>query len=409
MTELTASVPRRAKTPLWRNLWARAFLGIASGVRTGVLTVTTPDGATTRVGGIVPGPTATITFCDPAAIRRLLIGGQVGFAEAYADGQWQSDDLVALFEFAKRNQQDLSRPFRGLPAFETLNRVLHWCRDNSRRGSRRNIAFHYDLGNAFYRLWLDPGMTYSSGLYRTGGESLEQAQAAKQCLVAAMLNLTPGQRVLEIGCGWGGMAEHLAVEHGAQVVGLTLSHQQLVWAKERLNGRAEIRLQDYRDADGRYDRVVSIEMIEAVGERHWPRYFTTLHDRLVPGGAAVIQAITIADDEFPAYRSGCDVIQRHIFPGGMLPCPAAMRREAARAGLVVEAVEWFGPSYGLTLADWRRRFHGAWPEIARLGFDERFRRLWEFYLTYCEAGFRTGVIDVGLWRLRRPATEGGIV
>ncbi|MGQ9368655.1 class I SAM-dependent methyltransferase [Azospirillum sp. ST 5-10] len=410
MSELTATTAAGLRPlPWWRLLaprrdpWTEAFLRLASRVAGGALDVTTPDGRTFRFGDGDGTLRAELALDDPAAARRLLVGGPVGFAEAYMDGQWRTADLPALIELAARNEARLGRSVWGSAAARLLNRLVHRGRANSRRGSRRNIAFHYDLGNAFYRQWLDRGMTYSAALYATGGETLEEAQEAKLARAADLLQVTPGQRVLEIGCGWGGMAEHLVRARGAAVVGLTLSREQLAWAQARLAGAAELRLQDYRDVAGTFDRVVSIEMIEAVGEERWPRYFGVLRDRLVPGGAAVIQAITIADDRFAAYRRSCDFIQRHVFPGGMLPCPAAIRAQAARAGLVVEHVETFGDSYARTLAEWRRRFHDAWPDIARQGFDERFRRLWDYYLAYCEGGFRAGAIDVGLWRLRRPS------
>ncbi|WP_029010394.1 SAM-dependent methyltransferase [Azospirillum halopraeferens] len=409
MTELTAAAPPRWRALLpARNLWTAAFLRLASRIGDGALDVTTPDGRSHRFGPPDGVPRVSLALDDPAAARRLLLGGDIAFAEAYADGLWRTSDLPGLIALALRNEGRPGVVARGTGAVRLANRLFHRLRANTRRGSRRNIAFHYDLGNEFYGLWLDRGMHYSSALYTGGGETLEEAQEAKLRRAADLLDVTPGQRVLEIGCGWGGMAEHLARRRGARVVGITLSREQLALAQERLAaerraGTVDLQFRDYRDVTGTFDRIVSIEMIEAVGEEHWPRYFGVLRDRLEPGGTAVIQAITIADDRFAAYRRGCDFIQRHIFPGGMLPCPAAMRAQAARAGLEVKHVEMFGASYAATLAEWRRRFHAAWPEVARRGFDERFRRLWDYYLAYCEAGFRTGVIDVGFWRLRRPA------
>ncbi|MBK1838312.1 class I SAM-dependent methyltransferase [Azospirillum sp. YIM B02556] len=412
MTDIAATVPRRH--PRWlrlvtgRDLWTGALARMAGGIRRGELTLRLPDGRTMCVGDPARGPRADLTLLDAVAARRLLLGGGVGMAEAYGDGLWHSGDLPALIELAIRNEAALGGGLKGSAAMAAVNRLFHRSHANSRRGSRRNIAFHYDLGNAFYRLWLDPGMTYSAALYEREGQGLEEAQDAKTARVAALLQLRPGDRVLEIGCGWGGMAEHLAGRCGASVVGLTLSAEQLAFARERvarsgLADRVDLRLMDYRDAGGRFDRIVSIEMIEAVGEEHWPCYFTALRDRLVSGGAAVVQAITIDDARFQRYRRNCDFIQRHIFPGGLLPCPAALRGEAERAGLVVEHVETFGASYARTCAEWRRRFLEAEPQVAALGFGERFRRLWDYYLAYCEAGFRAGTIDVGLWRFRRPA------
>ncbi|WP_372394216.1 cyclopropane-fatty-acyl-phospholipid synthase family protein [Azospirillum sp. HJ39] len=421
MTDLAATAFR--PRPWWlrlmtgRDLWTGALLGLATRLRHGELSLRLPDGRLLRFGEPAGGePTggdeagalrADLALTDPAAARRLLLGGDIGLAEAYGDGLWHSTDLPALIELAIRNEAELRGGLDGSALAAVANRLFHRSRANSRSGSRRNIAFHYDLGNDFYRLWLDPGMTYSSALYEHAGQSLEDAQEAKIRRAADLLEVRPGDRVLEIGCGWGGMAEHLAGRRGASVVGLTLSSEQLAFARGRvaaagLAGAVDLRLQDYRDAGGTFDRIVSIEMIEAVGEAHWPRYFATLRDRLAPGGAAVVQAITIEDARFPSYRRNCDFIQRHIFPGGLLPCPSALRAQAERAGLVVEHAEMFGQSYARTCAEWRRRFLAAGPQVAAQGFDERFRRLWDYYLAYCEAGFRAGTIDVGLWRFRRP-------
>jgi cyclopropane-fatty-acyl-phospholipid synthase len=408
MVDATSTLPAdpsAARAPrllrLWRDPWSEALLRIARRVAHGRLAVTLPDGRRLMFGEESAALVADITIHDSAAIRRLVLGGSDGFAEAYVDGLWDSADLVALVTIAQRNEQSLGDALWGLAPVRLMHRLAHLGRDNSERCSRRNVAFHYDLGNAFYRLWLDESMTYSAGLYHDAGMTLEAAQHAKMRRIAALMQLAPGMSVLEIGCGWGGMAAHLAREHGARLTGLTLSQEQLAWAKAQLGEAADLRLQDYRHVSGQFDRIVSIEMVEAVGEHHWPRYFATLRDRLVPGGIAVLQAITIADTRFGAYRRGADFIQRHVFPGGMLPSPSAIRRQAALAGLALDHVEMFGESYGRTLTEWRRRFVASWPSVAQLGFDQRFRRLWEFYLAYCEAGFSVGTIDVGLWRLKR--------
>ena len=285
------------------------------------------------------------------------------------------------------------------------DRDYHRHRANSREGSKRNIADHYDLGNAFYRLWLDPGMTYSSAIFESAGETLEAAQERKYQRILEWLEAEPGQRLLEIGFGWGGLAER-AARQDLHVTGLTLSREQLAYARERMQeiglfARTDLRYEDYRDASGRYDRIASIEMIEAVGAENWPLYFKTLRDRLMPGGIAVLQAITIAEAHFETYRRKPDFIQRYIFPGGMLPTAAIIREEAERAGLVLDRSETFGASYALTLWRWLERFDRAWPELRKLGFDDAFRRLWTYYLTYCAVGFETGRIDVGLYRVRR--------
>jgi len=353
------------------------------------------------------GPTAALTVRDPRAIGRLIRGGDVGFAEGYLDGQWDTPDLAALMAFILRNEQALKGATGGGSLSHLLNRLYHRRRNNTRRGSRRNIAFHYDLGNRFYRRWLDPSMTYSSALFEQPGQDLAQAQEAKYRRIAELAGVTPGAEILEIGCGWGGFMEYAAGHSDCRVHGITLSREQLAYANNRmqtagLDKRAAATLTDYRDTQGRYDAVVSIEMLEAVGEAHWPRYFQTLYQRLRPGACAVVQVITIADGRFPIYRKRTGFIQRHVFPGGMLPSPSVLRAQAEGAGLVPDHEQTFGLSYARTLAQWRERFIAAWPQIAGQGFDERFRRLWEYYLCYCETGFRAGTIDVGIYRFRRP-------
>ena len=333
------------------------------------------------------------------ALRRLLLGGAVGLGEAYMDGDWDSADLTALLELGEINDRAAGLAFDGHPLLRLGLKLWHRLHDNSRRGSRRNISAHYDLGNSFYSQWLDSGMTYSSALFAEEGESLAKAQRRKYRVIAEDIGLKPGMRVLEIGCGWGGFAELMAGEYGATVVGLTLSSEQHAWATRRLAQAGlghctDIRLQDYRDVTGQFDRIVSVEMIEAVGERWWPTYFATLRDRLVEGGKAGLQAITIEDGRFESYRRGCDFIQRHVFPAGMLPSPGALRQQAERAGLELVTTRYFGPDYDRTLALWERNFQAAWPRIQPLGFDARFKRLWEFYIAYCRAGFRTGAVDV---------------
>ncbi|MEO7056445.1 MAG: cyclopropane-fatty-acyl-phospholipid synthase family protein [Caldimonas sp.] len=381
-------------------------------VACGSIDVKLPDGQRLSGRGALPGPHAAMVVQRWRTLWRLVLGGDIGLAESYRDGDWTSPDLPALLEFGIRNEAawsgtlDASRPARW------LGRAIHVARANTRRGSRQNIAFHYDLGNAFYARWLDPELIYSSALYTDPAQSLEQAQASKLERVAELLELDAlpvKARVLEIGCGWGALALHLAQQHAAHVVGLTLSAQQLAHAQKRvadagLSKQVDLRLQDYRDATGQFDRIVSIEMLEAVGERFWPVYFETLRQRLRPGGVAVVQVITIADAHFDKYRRGIDFIQRFIFPGGMLPSPGALQTAAARAGLVIETDVCFGRDYATTLVEWRSRFVNAWPQIAELGFDNAFRRLWEYYLCYCEAGFRSGKVDVGLYTLRHSAT-----
>jgi cyclopropane-fatty-acyl-phospholipid synthase len=373
-------------------------------VRYGRLVVRTPGGARLVFEGEAPGPQAEFELHGWRAARRLLLGGHIGFAESYMDGEWSSPDLTALIELVARNSE-LETSIGGAAALRWIKRLRHGARANTRSGSRRNIEAHYDLGNEFYALWLDETMTYSSALYATGRESLEQAQALKIARISDLLDARDGQSVLEIGCGWGALACALA-RRGAKVTGLTLSPSQLAFARARveregLAPQVDLRLEDYRDARGAYDRIVSIEMIEAVGEKYWPVYFSALRDRLKPGGEAVLQVITIAQDRFAEYRRATDFIQHYVFPGGMLPTKEILEAQARAAGLRLVSQETFAESYAVTLLEWRRRFHRAWPSVAALGFDQRFRKLWDYYLSYCEAGFRSGAIDVGLYRFER--------
>jgi cyclopropane-fatty-acyl-phospholipid synthase len=371
----------------------------------GALTVRLPSGFT-RTFGTGGGVEADLELRSFSVLSQALRRGSIGFGEAYMAGDVESSNLVDVFRFYLDNKSAMDRAWGGAFRVRLPDRVVHRLRSNTRRGSRRNIRAHYDLGNTFYRLWLDRSMTYSSAIYATRDETLEAAQQEKLSRIADALRLDSASRVLEIGCGWGALAQHLA-RRGAHVTAITVSAEQLAWAEHQireagLTSRVDMRFCDYRDVAGTYDRIVSIEMIEAVGEAHWPAYFATLRDRLAPGGEAIVQAITIAPDLFERYRRKVDFIQRYIFPGGMLPTEATMAASAGEAGLTFERVETFGQSYAWTLADWRMRFEAAWPEIARMGFDERFRRMWHYYLTYCEAGFERGAIDVGLYRFKKP-------
>lgn len=383
------------RAPIVERLLAR--------IAAGRLTVVTPRGARLVGSGASAGPTAELRIHRGRMLRRLLLGGDLGFAEAYLDGDWSSPDLPGLLEFAAVNIDAVGPAITLNPLVRLLGRLRHRIHANTREGSRRNIAFHYDLGNSFYRLWLDESLTYSSALFASPDQTLEAAQEAKLTRIVELLQLKQGHEVLEIGCGWGALARRMASQ-GARVTALTLSQAQAEEARQKaaggdLPGSVDVRLQDYRDAAGRFDRIASIEMVEAVGERYWPVYFRTLRERLAPGGRVVLQAITIAEGRFEEYRRRPDFIQRYIFPGGMLPTPSILVEQAGRAGLQLVRRETFGMSYALTLAEWRRRFLAAWPNIESLGFDRRFRRLWEYYLAYCEAGFRTGSIDVGLYVL----------
>jgi len=378
----------------------------------GRLDLRLPGGQLLSAAGNQPGPHAQLTLHRWRPVWRLALRGDIGWAESYRDGDWSTPDLTALLELGARNEAAWQGASAPGPLQRLLFRLAHRRHDNTRRGSRRNISAHYDLGNNFYRQWLDADLIYSSALYRQPNATLEQAQAEKIDRILELLNLPlprrgEDPRVLEIGCGWGALADAIS-RRGVHVTGLTLSTEQLAHARERLAhaGRAhlaDLRLQDYRDVKGQFDRIVSIEMIEAVGERFWPTYFATLHDRLAPGGVAVVQAITIDDAAFETYRREADFIQHFIFPGGMLPSPRVLQQQAEAAGLEIDHSETFGLGYARTLVEWRKRFQAAWPQIEPLGFDPAFRRLWEYYLCYCEAGFRCGRVDVGLYRFRRRA------
>jgi cyclopropane-fatty-acyl-phospholipid synthase len=376
----------------------RLVFALLEKIRGGLLEVRLPDGARFLFGEGEPGVTMQIN--DEAVFARVLAKGDIGLAEAYLDGDWDSPDVTALLTLLARNRDALRDAVYGSWRQLLAARLRHWFNRNSRAGSKRNIMAHYDLGNDFYRLWLDPSMSYSSALFDgTPDQPLLAAQDAKYRRILSRLAAEPGERVLEIGCGWGGFAE-MATHDGLAVTGLTLSPAQLAWAQHRVPS-ADLRLQDYRDTTERFDHVVSIEMFEAVGERWWPTYFRTVANALKPEGRAVVQSITIRDDLFAAYRRGTDFIQQYIFPGGMLPSRAEFRAQAARQGLVVRDEYAFGVDYARTLALWRDAFDARWPQVAALGFDEPFRRLWRLYLSYCEAGFLAGNIDVVQFELAR--------
>jgi len=379
---------------------------LATNWDTGSITWILPTGKIVKVVGDKPGPDATVRINDYNFMRRAFAAGTIGFAEGFMAGEWETPDLSLVLEAFSLNFDRLSALLSGNPVMRAVNVFHHLLNANSRAGSKRNIHAHYDLGNGFYSRWLDPSMTYSSALYERPDQPLTEAQTAKYAALARTIDLAPGKHVLEIGCGWGGFAEFAAKEVGARVTGITISQAQYDFARKRLFDqglaeKADIRLVDYRDIQGQYDAVASIEMFEAVGEAYWPAYFDKVRETLKPGGRAGLQIITIRDELFGRYRSRTDFIQRYIFPGGMLPSEARLKEETERAGLEWSDLKRFGQNYADTLAEWGRRFEAAWSDIRKDGFDERFRRLWRFYLSYCEAGFRTertNVIQLGLSR-----------
>ncbi|RED45791.1 SAM-dependent methyltransferase [Aestuariispira insulae] len=374
-------------------------------LKQGQLDVVFPNGDA-RAFGMEESLRADITIHDSRLFRRALTGRETGLAESYMDGDWDSGDLTALLRVLLRNEPHFVSALPGGVLSRVAGRVRHLVNRNSLSGSRKNIAYHYDLGNAFYGLWLDKTMTYSAALYEGLSLTLAEAQNRKYDRIAEWAEIGAGDRILEVGCGWGGFAERACLGKDAHIQGLTLSKEQWVFARERaieggFTDRSQFLLQDYRDSQGKFDAVVSIEMFEAVGEAYWNQYFTMLKDRLKPGAPAVLQVITIDEDRFKRYRRGADFIQRYIFPGGFLPTISKMRELGLRHGLEMEDNLMFGMDYARTLLLWRKDFEENWPALEKMGFDERFRRMWRFYLCYCEAGFLENSIDVGLFKFRQ--------
>ena len=406
-TTLGSSLPLPASAPPA----ARAVFAVLRRLQVGTLDVQLPDGSQARFGSGAAGePHAALRLHNWRVCSAALRSGDIGLAESFIAGDWAANDLVALLRLFIANREAMDAVVYGTWWGNLLHRARHLFNRNSRAGSKRNIHAHYDLGNAFYRLWLDETMTYSSAWFN--GDTRQDTASAQQAKMRRALNecqVHAGSRVLEIGCGWGGLAECAARDFGARLNGVTLSAEQLAFGQQRLlaaglSDRAQLRFQDYRDIDdGPYDAIVSIEMFEAVGREYWASYFKTVHDQLKPGGRACIQSITIDDALFERYVAGTDFIQQYIFPGGLLPSPSAFREEARRAGLLVERELAFGPDYAETLRRWRHDFLHQDTQVRGLGFDSRFLRIWEFYLAYCEAAFASGNTDVMQFTLRRPA------
>ncbi|WP_372425596.1 class I SAM-dependent methyltransferase [Salinarimonas chemoclinalis] len=385
----------------------RRMLAIALRMETGRLTIVVPDGRTLAFGGTRPGPEAAMAIRDARLARRVLLAGEIGFGEAYRDGLFDTPDLGALLTLLAANRPERGRIVEDPAPLRLLRRLHEATRRNTRAGARRNVAEHYDLGEAFYAAWLDAGMTYSSAIFATGTETLEAAQAHKHRLLARATGIGPGDRVLEIGCGFGSFALWAAREIGCRVTALTISRAQhdraaRAVAEAGLGERIDLRFEDYRDVRGTYDRIVSIEMFEAVGEAYWDAFYEAMKARLRPGGRAGLQLITIRDDRYEAYRRRVDFIRRHVFPGGMLPSDAIVAGLSERHGLPIVADASYAADYARTLRDWRGRFAAARPRIEGLGFDARFQRLWTYYLAYCEVGFATRNTDVRQVVLEKP-------
>ncbi|MDD7911040.1 cyclopropane-fatty-acyl-phospholipid synthase [Pseudovibrio exalbescens] len=388
------------------NLWRRMIVAVLRHLERGHLTLVFPEGNRAEFGvKSTNAPSVEVRIHNERTFRRLALGGHLALAECYMEGDWSCSDLTDLFELFLIN----TKSFRGIHLKGTttrwLNRIMHWMNSNTKRGSKRNIAFHYDLGNAFYEQWLDPSMTYSSAYNYDGQMPLEVAQRQKNDRVLDLAGATTGHRILEIGCGWGGFAE-TAAQRGAHVHGITLSNEQLNYARQRslskgFSDNAKFELRDYRDTEGSYDHIVSIEMIEAVGKDNWDHYCSIIRDRLTEKGSAVIQAIVIEDARYEQYSKSVDFIQKYIFPGGMLPSPSILKDIISRCGLKLVHEEYFGHDYARTLAKWNESFMAAWPRISSMDFDERFKRMWQYYLAYCEAGFKAKSIDVGFYKVVR--------
>ena len=383
------------------------MFAVARTIENGRLDIGLPDGRVFRAEGGGPGPVARIDIHNADVFARMVREGYLGFCDAYLDEWWSTPDLQAFMDLVNSGNDKMYNGYPGQFLVELYEKLRFWLQRNSRKQARKNISYHYDLGNDFYQLWLDDTMTYSSAIFETGQESTEKAQIAKYASMVDEMGAKPGDHVLEIGCGWGGFAEYAARERGLKVTGLTISEEQFKYARERiekagLSGQVNFKLQDYRDERGQYDGIASIEMFEAVGEQYWPVYFDTVRDRLKPGAKATLQIITVEDSRFEAYRNDVDFIQKYIFPGGMLPSPSALREEIRRAGLRVRGSIEFGQSYSLTLRRWYETFNARWDEVARLGFDNRFRRMWNFYLTSCAGAFQGGNCDVMQITIARP-------
>lgn len=380
---------------------------MAREINNGRIDFVLPDGRRFRASGKNPGPVADLQVHNPDLFARLIREGDLGFCDGYLEGWWSTTDLQAFMDFVHEDNDAIYDGFPGMGIVRLFEQFRFWLQRNHKAQAVKNISYHYDLGNDFYSLWLDDTMTYSSALFETGQESHEAAQTAKYASMVDQMGARPGDHILEIGCGWGGFAEYAARERGLKVTGLTISQEQIRYARDRiesagLSDMVDIKLQDYRDERGLYDGVASIEMFEAVGEQYWPIYFDTVRNRLKPGKNATLQIITVSDRRWKVYKRGPDFIQKHIFPGGMLPSPAVLRHQIERSGLALVRSLEFGKSYSLTLRRWHETFNEKWDQVAALGFDDRFRRMWNFYLTSCAATFESANCDVTQITISRP-------
>lgn len=395
------------KTNGWNGTTGFSLIShLAGRITHGSISVIFPDGTSLQKTGTHEGPSATLHILDSKLLRELASGGALGFARAYMNGYWETPNLKTLLQLMLVNEDSLNQVFKVSRLLRWVYNLRHRLRANSRRGSKRNISFHYDLGNAFYGHWLDESMTYSSAIFTTEDDSLQQAQQNKYQRIIDKLDIRKSDHILEIGCGWGSFASYAAKHTGCRLTCLTLSHEQAAWAREHielegLSEQIEIRLQDYRDCTETFDKIVSIEMFEAVGEDNWPVFFAKMHSLLKPEGQALLQIITIDEKHFENYRMNADFIQTYIFPGGMLPSIEAFTNSALQGGFQMDEIYRFGKDYEKTLMLWDHSFIKAWPEIEALGFDSKFKRMWHYYLNYCASGFHSGRIDVAQFCLTR--------
>ena len=381
------------------TFWQQSLESMLTNLSLGEISVTFPNKEIKTFIGKKQGPVANVQFLTDRAIKNTILGGSLGFCEAVISGEIISTEMHKIIEIGGYQESGLNTSGRGNYLFKIINKIFHFFNRNSISGSKKNIVAHYDLGNNFYKLWLDKSMTYSCAFFNGEKISLEKAQEKKYLKISKIAELQNNNKILEIGCGWGGFAEFAAKKYKSIITAITISKQQFEFAQNRiiesgLKTEVNIKLIDYRKIKGKFDRIISIEMLEAVGEKYWPIYFHQIRRLLNSNGKAAIQVITIDDKYFKSYKKFPDFIQKYIFPGGMLPSIPALEKPIKDSGLKIEKIESFGKDYASTLSIWRKHFNRAWPEISKQGFDKKFYRMWNLYFSYCEGGFRSGSIDV---------------
>ena len=376
--------------------WGVLFLEMMSNIRKGSVTIVTPEEKFLKYTGIEEGEHVSIRINEWKFCEDIFMKGDIGLGESYISGYWDCGNINNLIKFGIENYNELERVIKGSLLKILFFRIKHFLNRNSRKGSLKNVHAHYDIGNEFYQLWLDSSMTYSSAIFNSTDEELLSAQENKYERILKKLKLKSGDHILEVGCGWGGFMEY-AASNGFKVTGVTISKEQYEFAKKRLSkfgNLAKVKLQDYRDIDGKYNHIVSIEMFEALGEKYWKKYFKMLFSILKPGGKLIIQSITINNNDFFSYRKCSDFIQQYIFPGGMLPSPKIFKDVAVKQGFIYRGDLEFGRDYGITLKRWEENFSSVLSRVKKLGFDDKFIRTWRFYLKYCQGGFEANKISV---------------